>query len=74
MEPGPPALGVQNLRHWTIREVYRFLFLSDCSDIQSDGVGVGDAVGENGKESVKEALLGPRITYVTFIDISLATT
>ena len=28
IEPGPPALGVQSLTHWTTREVPRFITLS----------------------------------------------
>ena len=28
VEPVPPALGKQSLRHWTIREVPGYLFLS----------------------------------------------
>ena len=29
IKPGPPALGAQNLTHWTTREVLETVFLND---------------------------------------------
>ena len=29
MEPGPPALGVWNLSHWTTREVHHLIFIEE---------------------------------------------
>ena len=37
IEPGPPALGVQSLNHWTTREVPIFFFIHfSRSDLAAD--------------------------------------